>query len=128
MIRVENLEEFPSVFQDAFNAGDLDGLVSLYEPDAVFVPGLGQAAIGSASIREVLAGFLAAKGRFELELKCRHQVGDIALGILEWKLEGAGLDGNSVKLGGFVAAVLRRQDDGYWLVIIDDPFPFASVT
>lgn len=124
-IRIENLEELPSVFQDAFNAGDLDGLVSLYAPDAVFVPVRRKAAIGSASIREALADLLAVKGKFELDLKCRQQVGDIALGILEWKLQRSSLDGNPVRLDGLAAAVIHRQDDRHWLILIDNLFPFA---
>jgi ketosteroid isomerase-like protein len=44
------------LFQDAFNADDLDGLVNFYEPEGVFVPAPGQVAADPASIREVLAG------------------------------------------------------------------------
>lgn len=123
-IRVENLADGARAFQDAVNAGDLDGMVSLYESEAVFVPAFGQAAAGSASIREVLAGFLAMKGRFDLKVMSRQQVGDIALETAEWKLEGTDPDGNPVSLAGVAAVVLRRQADGSWLMIIDNPFPF----
>lgn len=123
-ILVENVAESAKVFQDAVNAGDLDGLVSLYEPEAVFVPAPEQAAAGSASIREVWAGFLAMKGRFDLRVKSRQQVGDIALETAEWKLEGSDPDGNPVSLAGLSAVVLRRQADGSWLMVIDNPFPF----
>jgi hypothetical protein len=42
VIRIEHVEEAGKVFQDAFNAGDIDGLVSLFEPDAVLVPDPGK--------------------------------------------------------------------------------------
>lgn len=38
MIRIERPEDTRTVCIDAFNAGDLDGLVNLFEPDAV-IPG-----------------------------------------------------------------------------------------
>ncbi|MDQ5853940.1 MAG: hypothetical protein M3380_18125 [Chloroflexota bacterium] len=38
-IRIEHLEDASRVFQETFNAGDLNGLVSLFEPEAVLVPG-----------------------------------------------------------------------------------------
>ena len=38
VVRVERPEDAPKVFQDAFNAGDLDGLVNLFEPEAVLFP------------------------------------------------------------------------------------------
>lgn len=123
-IRVENPAESARVFQDAFNAGDLDGMVSLYESEAVFVPAPGQVTAGSDSIREVLAGFLAVKGRFELKSKSLQQVGDIALETAEWTLEGTDPDGNPVSLAGLATVVLRRQADGSWLMVIDNPFPF----
>jgi len=61
-IRIEHLGDFSQVFQETFNAGDLDGLVSLFEPEAVLVPGPSQVATGTDAIREALAGFLAAWG------------------------------------------------------------------
>jgi hypothetical protein len=36
-LRIENPSDYDRIFQDAFNAGDLEGLVSLYEPDAIFI-------------------------------------------------------------------------------------------
>ncbi|MGH3697473.1 MAG: YybH family protein [Pseudonocardiaceae bacterium] len=78
-IRIENLEDSAKIFQDVFNAGDLDGMVSLYEPEAVFVPVPGQVAVGSDAIRDVFTGFLATWGWFELKVFSRHQAGDIAL-------------------------------------------------
>lgn len=112
------------MFQDTVNAGDLDGLVGLYEPEAVFVPAPGKVAAGSGSIREVWAGFLAVKGRFELKKKSLQQVGDIALETNEWKLQGTDPDGNPVSLSGLAAAVHRRQADGSWRLVIDNAFPF----
>lgn len=60
VIRIEHLEDFAQVFQETYNTGDLDGLISLFEPEAVLVPGPSQVATGTDAIREGLAGFLAA--------------------------------------------------------------------
>jgi uncharacterized protein (TIGR02246 family) len=59
VIQVADAEKFRDTFQDLFHAGDLDGLVSLFEPDGAFVSGPGQVAVGPDAIRKVLAGFLA---------------------------------------------------------------------
>lgn len=123
-IRIENPAESVRVFQDVFNAGDLDGLVSLFEPDAVFVPAPGQVAAGSAAIREVLANFLAMNGRIEFTRESILQTGDMALKTLEWKLVGDDPDGSTVTLVGHAATALRRQPDGSWRIVIDNPFPF----
>ncbi|MGH8887348.1 MAG: YybH family protein [Egibacteraceae bacterium] len=46
---------------EAFNAGDLDGLAALYEPEATLVPQPGQAVSGSQAIREALRGLPSRK-------------------------------------------------------------------
>ncbi len=127
-IQIMDPEDGPRTAQDAFNAGDLDGLVGLYETEAVLILGPGQIAAGSDAIREVMAGLMGTGGR--LELKCRrnslHQVGDIALRTLEWKLEGNDPDANPLALGGVATVVLRRQADGCWRLVIDNACPFEE--
>jgi ketosteroid isomerase-like protein len=50
------------VFGEVYNAGTIDDLVALYEPDAFLVPQLGQRVIGLSAIRESLVGFVNLKG------------------------------------------------------------------
>jgi uncharacterized protein (TIGR02246 family) len=121
---VETPEAPIRAFQDAFNAGDLEGMVSQYEPEGVFIAAPGQPAAGSDSLRETFANFLAAKPRFELEITTLHRVGDIALETSRWKLEGTHPDGNPMALSGRCTATFRQQPDGRWLYAIDNPFPF----
>lgn len=59
MTRIEHAEDAPKVCQDAFNAGDLDGLVNLFEPEAMILLAPNQLATGSAEIRQVSAHLLA---------------------------------------------------------------------
>lgn len=121
-IQIDDLFEYDRVFQDAFNAADLEGLVSLYESDAVFVPSPGQVATGTDSLREVFASFLATKPSFELKMTSLHQVGDLALESSTWKMKGNDPEGNPMALGGTCSGVLRLQSDGRWLFVIDNPF------
>lgn len=67
-IHVENPGETVRASQNAFNAHDLEGMVSLYAPEAVLVSALGQVTAGSESMREVFAGFLAAKLQLKLKI------------------------------------------------------------
>jgi ketosteroid isomerase-like protein len=125
-IQIKDPEDGLKMAQDTFNAGDLDGLVGLYEAEAVFSLGPGQVATGSGAIREMLADLLATGGR--VELKCGqnslHQVGDLALRTLEWTIEDNDPGGNPLTLRSVAAVVLRRQTDGSWRVVIDNACPF----
>jgi len=50
------------------------------------------------------------------------QTGGIALTHSDWTLTGTAPDGSTVNMGGKSADVMRRQPDGTWLLIIDNPF------
>ncbi|MFD8793553.1 YybH family protein, partial [Streptomyces vinaceus] len=99
-------------------AGDLDGLLSLYEPDAHFVPTPGTHLTGADAIREGLRHLIDAGARLTLELRDIRQVGDIALLSNRATLTGLGPD----PLTTDTTEVVRRQPDGSWAHVIDDPF------
>jgi uncharacterized protein (TIGR02246 family) len=115
-------DDMPATFEQAFNSGDIDQVLALYEADAVFVPQPGQVVHGLAAIREALQSFLALKLPIRLERKRVLVMGDVALVSSSWKLSGAGTDGSAVDLGGNTTEVIRRQQDGTWRYVIDDPF------
>ena len=59
-------EEIDSLFAQALNAGNVDALVALYEPQASLMPSPGTLVAGTAAIREALAAFVAASRRCRL--------------------------------------------------------------
>ena len=114
--------EAHALFQKAFNAGDLQGLVALYEPDAILIPQPGSEPVqGIQAIRSTLEGFLALRGKIELETKHVVRYGDIALLRGAWRLRGTGPDGKPVEMVHGSAEVVRRQP-GSWRYVIDHPF------
>ena len=62
-------EELDQLFSEALNAGDLDALVALYEPQAVFITDPGKTVTGTAAIREVLSAFVAMKPKITWRCK-----------------------------------------------------------
>ena len=114
-------------FSDCLNTGDLEGALALYEPDAVFQPAPGRAALhGRDAIREALAGFFALRGTIVGEIVTVHETGDIALVANRWRLRGTEPGGGVVELAGTSADVLRRRTDGTWGIVVDDPFHSAG--
>lgn len=114
-------EELDQLFEKALNAGDLDALVALYEPQAVFVSEPGQTVTGTAAIREVLNAFVSLKPKITVDVQTLGQLDNIALTSAKWEMAGTGPDGQPVEMRGRSMEVCRRQADGTWLFIIDDP-------
>ena len=103
-------EDLSRLFLDRANAGDVEGLAALYEPEAVLALQTGGVAAGTDAIRRACAELLAGRPRFV----AGHQrpalvAGDLAL--------------TSTRLldGGGTAEVARHQPDGTWLWVADQP-------
>ncbi len=70
----------------------------------------------------MFAGFISAQAHFTFD---GHEVivaGDVALHLTPWKMTGLAPDGSPLSGSGLSIAVLRRQADGRWLMVIDDPY------
>jgi len=116
-------EELDGLFAQALNAGNLDALLALYEPNAALAPQPGQVVTGTQSIRQALQAFIAMKPTLTmLETKTIMQTGEIALNSAKWHLTGTGPDGSPVTMDGHSAEVARRQADGTWRMVIDSPW------
>ena len=119
------LEEGPQLWAETFIAGDLDALVELYEPDATLVAQPGEVVEGTEAIREALRAFLATQPTFNLEVRKVLQTGDIALSFADWTLRGTGPEGEAIEMAGQTSDVQRRQPDGTWRFVIDNPYGSA---
>jgi ketosteroid isomerase-like protein len=104
------------------NSGDLESLIPLYESQAAFAIQPGSLAHGAAGIADALSGFISMKGKLELEVTRVLEVDDLALVIGVWSFNGTGADGEPVRLAARNADVLRRQGDGSWRFVIDNPW------
>ena len=109
------------LFEAAFNAHDVDTILDLYEPGAVFVTGPGTQTAGHAALREVFQGFFALRPTIRLETASVLAVEDLALLEGRWVLMGTRPEGDPVQSTGTSREVVRRQPDGSWRYAIDDP-------
>ena len=99
------------LFVDRANAGDAAGIAELYEEQAVMAYPPGAQTIGREAIRQLWEKVLSSRPHFEQETPLPALVsGDIALTATVAR-DGAG--GR--------AQVVRRQEDGTWLRLLDLP-------
>jgi uncharacterized protein (TIGR02246 family) len=114
-------EDWPRQFEEQLNAGDLDGVMALYEPEARFVTLTGETLVGRDAIRKVLGGLVEAKTQFHSRVVRAVVVGEIAQ--LYTDFEGTREDdsGKTVPVQSRAIEVLRRQPDGSWKLIMGDP-------
>lgn len=106
----------------AFHRGDIDGIMRAYESGAVVVGQPGAPVSGAPALRAMFAGFVAAKAQFTFLGHDVIEAEDLALHLTPWRMAGVAPDGTAVAAQGLSVAVLRRQLDGRWLMVIDDPY------
>jgi ketosteroid isomerase-like protein len=113
---VRRPSEAGKAFETLFAAGDLDGLVELYEPEAVFTNSRGAHA-GSVAIRNVLQGYLNTGASIRMNESVAFEAGELALVHWSWTMTFP--DGRTAN--GATAEVLRKSTDGTWKFVIDNP-------
>ena len=118
-------EDLHHLFVAAFNAADTDALIALYETGAVLAAQPDASVAGTDAIRLGLDAFLSMKGRIVIETARVIPAGDVALLHGKWSLKGTGPDGAPVTMEGRNTEVARRQADGTWRFVIDNPFSCA---
>lgn len=106
---VHEPEEWPRVFENHLNSGDLEGAVSLYEPDASFVPASGETVLGRDGVRSALAAFIEAKAQFQAPVRKVIAVGDVALLYTDWVVRTVDPSGEADEAPHRAIEVLRRQ-------------------
>ena len=105
-------DDLTRLFVARANAGNAAGIAALYEPEAVMAYPPGEVTVGRDAIRALWEQVLAkASAAFEPEAPLPTLVsGDIAL------TSTIARDGTGVR-----AQVARRQADGTWLRLLDQP-------
>lgn len=108
--RAAQPEDLSRLIIERLNAGDVDGLVALYEPDAVLALSGGRVATGADEIRKAYERVVTGRPTFapgaqRPTLRC----GDLAL------------TSSRLANGVVTVEVARRQPDGTWLWVLDQP-------
>lgn len=104
----------------AFRAGDLEAFLELYEPEAtLIVPPEGREVRGREQIGAAVAPTIAQRPRFSSEVERKLEADGVALTCVRWRAGGE--DGAEGEMEGQGAVVSRRQPDGGWLILLDNP-------
>lgn len=101
-------------FLEAFNLKDINGLLSLYAPKAVYFDGK-QSVSDPQILKEELQALLDIPGTMDNHVKFHVINGNISLLHAQYRIK----DGKSIITSGEIFEVACRQSDGSWLYHID---------
>ena len=118
-MRATEPAELHTLFEAAVNGKDADALLALYEPEGVAVHLDGTTRTGRDELRTMVAELLSTIEHIEGETRKVLVAGDIALMSAGWRARLTGPDGGEAT--GTTAEVARKQPDGTWRWVVDDP-------
>jgi len=114
-------EDCDRLFAEGITAGDAASVAALYEDGGSLVLESGEVATGPA-IRGFLDAFAAMKPKIEMKVWRVVRCGDdLAMLYNDWRLTLPGSDGAPAVSDGKAIEVVRRQADGTWKYVLDDP-------
>src|SRR5918997_1342436 len=114
--------EHVAAYITTFASGSGELLDMHYEPGAVLVPRPGHPVTGTAA-RITAHNHLLG---FGLPMRARtrrvYVADNIALLLVDWSIAGTSRQGYPIDLNGTATDVIRRDSDGQWRYVIDNPF------
>ncbi|GAA2645931.1 hypothetical protein GCM10010399_94550 [Dactylosporangium fulvum] len=104
----------------AYNDGDAEAALRLFEPVAVLVTRPGEPVTG-ARLRQSITAFLGQVRQMEIRIRHVYEADGIALLVTDHDTELTGPDGDPVRVAGTATDVARRGPDGRWRYLLDNP-------
>lgn len=111
-------EDAHATLAAAFNTGNVDTVMNMYDVNGIIVPEPGKAVSGKERFEEAIKAILSIKGQMEIKTVYCLETGDLAVGRSEWNIK----DGDEVKVSAKGIEVMKRQVDGSWKIVIDHAF------
>jgi len=127
MTPVDSPEHVVEMLDHAFNNGDLEAVLAFYEEAAALVAGPTTILRGRAQLSAFFESVLQS-GSHAKQLKVRViESGEIALFLSRWTLIPKGSTATRSGQEFFATTVMRKQPDGSWKVLIDNPIGPAAL-
>lgn len=105
----------------AFEKKDIDGVLKTYEADAIVMFEPQKPAQGKEMLRVLFTEFVKMNPEYTFSGHEVYVSGNTATHIAPWTMKGQLPDGTKIEQSGLSVAVLRKQADGNWLMIQDNP-------
>ena len=106
----------------AFHQSDINGVMSSYEERAAVMFEVGKSISDKHTLQQMFSNAFQLKPHFTYPKG--HEVyiaNDLALHIAPWLMQGKAPDGSDIEQQGLSVAVLRKQHNGEWRIVLDNP-------
>ena len=121
-MQAKNPADCDQLFGEYASKGDVEGLLSLYEEECTFVRGDRSVHTGLTEVRKILASVAERRPQIAMNVFKVVEVGDLAMLYNDWTMKTKASDGTLAESTHKAIELVRRQADGSWRFVLDDPF------
>jgi len=105
----------------AFHNSDIAGVFASYEKNAAVMFEPAKQVSDPVEFKKFFEELFQLNPKFEYSGHEVYIANDLALHIAPWTMKGNAPDGGVIEQSGLSVAVLRKQTDGNWLMVLDNP-------
>jgi ketosteroid isomerase-like protein len=109
-------------FRNCILLGDLKGAVSCFHPEAKYIDRDGSEIKGLDNIEKALESICSWRPQITGLKQKVTIVDDLAIWVDKYVVKAKAPNGAPVEMEGFTACILKRDSDGIWSWLVDNPF------
>jgi len=109
-------------FQDCIRNGDVIAALDCFDEEAIYITEPGKFVKGKAQIREALEKVCSLKPDLQALRAVDFITGNIASWVDEWTMKATLPDGTIIEMRGISSDILKKQADGNWAYLVDNPY------
>lgn len=114
--------EAVNYFRYCIVSGDLEGALSCFDEEAIYIDRDGQEVKGLDNIKKAMQHLCTWKPEIKGSKHRLTIVGDHAVWADKWVLKATLPDGNPIEMDGATTCMMRKNESGIWLWLVDNPF------
>jgi ketosteroid isomerase-like protein len=111
-------EQWWEIWAESFERGDVETILSLYDPEATIVANPGNPIRGMDELRQTLQAYVDMHGTLKAEQGAIVHGPGVATSYIPWVFD-ADLEGEPFHLDAVATVMLANRPDG-WVALIDD--------
>lgn len=112
-------------FRYCIRSGDVKGALGCFHPEAVYIDRDGREWRGLEQIERAMNEICRLQLDIQGETPHITVVNDLAMWQDQWEMTGTAPDGHSIHMTGNTSCIMKRNEEGEWLWLVDNPFGSA---
>lgn len=109
-------------FRHCILTGNLEGALSCFDEEAIYIERDGEEIKGLENIRKPLEHLCGWKPNIQGIKHKATIVGDLAVWADKWILKAHAPDGSPIEMNGATTCMMKKNEAGIWLWLVDNPF------